>query len=48
MNHRLKLYTKEGPYLHINTSDQVIIIAFKDPARTKQLYGQIVSQRDGG
>ena len=45
---KIYIYTRQGPYLHIYAGDQVVIIAFEDPAKTKQLYEQIVSQRDGG
>ncbi len=42
---RIYIFSKEGPYLHVFAGDQVVIIALKDPGRTRQLYRQIVSQR---
>ena len=45
---KIYIYTRQGPYLHIRAGDQLVIIAFKDPARTKQLHEQIVSLRNTG
>ena len=35
------IFTREGPYLVIFMGDQFVIIAFKDPDRTRHLYEQI-------
>lgn len=45
---KIYIFTRQGPFLHIYTPDQAVIIAFRNPAKTKQLYAQIKSQRDGG
>ena len=42
---RIYVFTRDGPFLHISMGSELVIIAFEDPAKTRQLHEQIVAQR---
>ncbi len=42
---RIYIFTRAGPYLHISTGGELIVIAMSDPAQTRSLYEQILSHR---
>ena len=43
---RIYIFTANGPYLYISMGEEFVIIGFKDPDKTRQLYEQTVSQRE--
>ena len=43
---RIYIFTSKGPYLYLSMGEEFVIIGFKDPDNTRQLYEQIVSQRE--
>lgn len=44
---KVKLFVENGipPYILIKTSEDVIYLNFKDPAKTKEIFGQIISNK---